>query len=144
LLSQAYEHATNLITCFGDIEITVNFLVQTDKLVQLIESPVFTSLRLQLLEPEKYPHLYKALYGILMLLPQSGAFATLRNRLNSISSLAMIGGLSNPAQRKRTGISENPSVNFKWSEFLSHYKIVQRRHERAKRVGIVFLISWFG
>lgn len=47
-------------------------------------------LRLQLLEPERYPHLFKCLYGLLMLLPQSTAFATLRNRLTSVSSMGFI------------------------------------------------------
>ncbi|KAJ3046902.1 hypothetical protein HK102_013067, partial [Quaeritorhiza haematococci] len=71
LLAQAYEHASHLLHIFGtELEITVNFLIQIDKLVQLLESPVFTYLRLQLLEPDRYPHLFKCLYGILMLLPQ--------------------------------------------------------------------------
>ena len=85
---------------------TVNILIQIDKLVQLLESPVFTcmsasvsrfthadnliDLRLQLLEPERYPHLYKCLYGLLMLLPQSSAFAALKNRLNSVSSIGYL------------------------------------------------------
>lgn len=88
---------------------TVNMLIQIDKLVQLLESPVFTckfprhtlnhltptnphppDLRLQLLEPERYPYLYKCLYGVLMLLPQSSAFAALKNRLNSVSSIGLI------------------------------------------------------
>lgn len=47
-------------------------------------------LRLQLLEPEKYPYLYKCLYGLLMLLPQSSAFAALKNRLNSVSSIGYL------------------------------------------------------
>ncbi|KAG8976664.1 hypothetical protein FRB90_009092, partial [Tulasnella sp. 427] len=42
LLAQAYEHASNLLQIFADLEITVQLLVQIDKLVQLIESPVFT------------------------------------------------------------------------------------------------------
>jgi vacuole morphology and inheritance protein 14 len=56
LLAQAYEHASNLLqslysplsssghllTGSGDLEITVQFLIQVDKLVQIIESPVFT------------------------------------------------------------------------------------------------------
>jgi vacuole morphology and inheritance protein 14 len=45
---------------------------------------------MQLLEPEKYPHLYKCLYGLLMLLPQSSAFAALKNRLNSVSSIGYL------------------------------------------------------
>lgn len=80
-------------------------LIQIDKLVQLLESPVFTcasprtvarfvliftDLRLQLLEPEKFPHLYKCLYGLLMLLPQSAAFAALKNRLNSVSAIGYL------------------------------------------------------
>lgn len=47
-------------------------------------------LRLQLLEPERYPHLYKCLYGLLMLLPQSSAFAALKNRLNSVSAIGYL------------------------------------------------------
>lgn len=86
---------------------TVNMLIQIDKLVQLLESPVFTckaispfkdetsnfwlvDLRLQLLEPEKYPHLYRCLYGLLMLLPQSSAFAALKNRLQSVSAIGYL------------------------------------------------------
>ena len=82
----------------AELELTVSLLVQIDKLVMLIESPVFTSesssrirltvtdLRLQLLEPDKYPHLPKCLYGLLMILPQSSAFVSLRARLSVVYS----------------------------------------------------------
>ncbi|RAH74793.1 uncharacterized protein BO66DRAFT_416968 [Aspergillus aculeatinus CBS 121060] len=90
LLAQAYEQAYNLLQVFAELEMTVNMLIQIDKLVQLLESPVFTYLRLQLLEPERYPYLYKCLYGVLMLLPQSSAFAALKNRLNSVSSIGLL------------------------------------------------------
>ena len=59
-----------------------------------------TDLRLQLLEPEKYPFLYKCMYGILMLLPQSSAFAALKNRLNSVSSI----GYLHVAPRRYVGL----------------------------------------
>jgi vacuole morphology and inheritance protein 14 len=45
LYAQAYEHADKLIPKFADMEVTVPFLVQIDKLVTLLESPVFTHLR---------------------------------------------------------------------------------------------------
>ncbi|KAF2134401.1 ARM repeat-containing protein [Dothidotthia symphoricarpi CBS 119687] len=90
LLAQAYEQAYQLLQVFADLEMTVNMLIQIDKLVQLLESPVFTYLRIQLLEPEKYPHLYKCMYGVLMLLPQSSAFAALKNRLNSVSAIGYL------------------------------------------------------
>ena len=47
-------------------------------------------LRLQLLEPAKYSHLFKTLYGLLMLLPQSSAFQILKNRLNAVSPLGIL------------------------------------------------------
>ncbi|KAJ1937723.1 hypothetical protein EC988_007805, partial [Linderina pennispora] len=95
LLSQHYETATELIGIFGQQaqDLTVSFLVQLDKLVQLIESPVFSYLRLQLLDGMQYPHLLRALYGLLMLLPQSSAFAILRNRLSSVAMLPFPGQL---------------------------------------------------
>jgi vacuole morphology and inheritance protein 14 len=42
LLAQAYEQAYHLLQIFGELEMTVNVLIQIDKLVQLLESPVFT------------------------------------------------------------------------------------------------------
>lgn len=65
-----------------------------------------TDLRLQLLEPEKHPHLYKCLYGLLMLLPQSSAFAALKNRLNSVSAI----GYLHIAPRTYVSHSRNSSV----------------------------------
>lgn len=43
LLARAYEHASTLLQIFAELELTVSLLVQIDKLVMLIESPVFTS-----------------------------------------------------------------------------------------------------
>ncbi|KAI8852323.1 vacuolar protein 14 C-terminal Fig4p binding-domain-containing protein [Chytridium lagenaria] len=162
LLAQAYEHAANLLQIFADLEITVTLLIQIDKLVQLLESPVFTYLRLQLLEPDRYPHLFRCLYGILMLLPQSSAFATLRNRLNSVSSMVMLyatagplsagagaGGAANangpvpaktaqtargkPANVQTTSGQQEP-LTLRWHELLSHFRGVQARHERSRRL----------
>ncbi|KAI9472502.1 ARM repeat-containing protein, partial [Coemansia mojavensis] len=86
LLSQHYGVSAELVSVFGQLtqDLTVSFLVQLDKLVQLIESPVFTFLRLQLLDPAQHPRLLRTLYGLLMLLPQSSAFAILRNRLSTV------------------------------------------------------------
>ena len=50
LLAQAYDLAASLITHFALVDVTVGFLMQADKLVQLLESPIFLQLRLQLLE----------------------------------------------------------------------------------------------
>ncbi|KAH3679795.1 hypothetical protein WICPIJ_008529 [Wickerhamomyces pijperi] len=109
LLSQSYELAYSVLQIFVDFEITVNVLVQIDILVQLLESPVFTRVRLQLLEPEKYPYLYKCLYGILMLLPQSTAFVTLKNRLSSVSVLNSFPTTSQTSNGNSNSNSNDPS-----------------------------------
>ncbi|EIW76321.1 ARM repeat-containing protein [Coniophora puteana RWD-64-598 SS2] len=138
LLAQAYEHASNLLSIFADLEITVAMLVQIDKLVQLIESPIFTYLRLQLLEPERYPYLFKCLYGLLMLLPQSSAFVSLRNRLSAVNSA----GFLHIAPKGAVGgqISSRSKVSgreeIKWQELLSHFRSVQLRHEKARRLAL--------
>ncbi|KAI4205253.1 MAG: hypothetical protein LQ350_000575 [Teloschistes chrysophthalmus] len=159
LLAQAYEQAYNLLQIFAELEMTVNMLIQIDKLVQLLESPVFTYLRLQLLEPEKYPHLYKCLYGVLMLLPQSSAFAALKNRLNSVSAIGYlhiaprtyVSSLSHVRQKstevKFGSTPATPTAAFdrpnrlkareegaiRWVELLDKFKAVQERARRAGR-----------
>ncbi|CAI7572262.1 unnamed protein product [Penicillium glandicola] len=140
LLAQAYEQAYNLLQVFAELEMTVNMLIQIDKLVQLLESPVFTYLRLQLLEPEKYPFLYKCLYGVLMLLPQSSAFAALKNRLNSVSNIGFLHGAPRsttqtaPSFDRSTGTRLKPrdENSIRWVELLDKFKAVQERARRSQ------------
>ncbi|KAJ5679782.1 Protein VAC14 [Penicillium macrosclerotiorum] len=161
LLAQAYEQAYNLLQIFAELEMTVNMLIQIDKLVQLLESPVFTYLRLQLLEPEKYPYLYKCLYGVLMLLPQSSAFAALKNRLNSVSNIGFLHGgprryatptatlslnripmlmpqppsstaQTAPAYDRTTSTRLKTRDDIRWTELLDKFKAVQERARRAQ------------
>ncbi|XXG51177.1 hypothetical protein AAC387_Pa02g5009 [Persea americana] len=85
LLAQAYQHASSIIHSLVEEDKNVKFLVQLDKLIRLLETPIFAYLRLQLLEPGKYAWLLKSLYGLLMLLPQqSEAFKILHTRLKAL------------------------------------------------------------
>ncbi|KAK3674501.1 hypothetical protein LTR78_005587 [Recurvomyces mirabilis] len=152
LLAQAYEQAYNLLQIFAELEMTVTMLIQIDKLVQLLESPVFTYLRMQLLEPERFPHLYKCLYGLLMLLPQSSAFAALKNRLGSVSAIGYLGfGIAG-----RGGVGSQPNTpssvstferqnrlrskeglgagegGIRWAELLDKFRNTQERVRRAQ------------
>jgi len=122
LLAQVYEHASNLVFKIAEFELTVNTLMEIDKLVQLLESPIFMYLRLQLLEPEKYPFLFKSLYGLLMLLPQSSAFNTLRTRLNCVTSL----GVLQLIPKSKDVVGPPPGINF--TELLNHFVLVQKTH----------------
>ncbi|KAK6146726.1 hypothetical protein DH2020_020595 [Rehmannia glutinosa] len=92
LLAQTYQHASSVIQSLVEEDINVKFLVQLDKLIHLLETPTFAYLRLQLLEPGRYIWLLKALYGLLMLLPQqSVAFKILRTRLKTVPSYSFSG-----------------------------------------------------
>ncbi|XP_060832222.1 protein VAC14 homolog [Bombus pascuorum] len=126
LLSQHYEHACNIIRSFENIEVTVEFLTEIDKLVQLIESPIFTYLRLQLLEREENDALVYALYGLLMILPQSEAYATLQRRLAAIppTTKSIPKTVSRPKPFKDT---------FNFSELLKHFHTTQEQHKEQKR-----------
>ncbi|KAL4798573.1 vacuolar protein 14 C-terminal Fig4p binding-domain-containing protein [Aspergillus venezuelensis] len=153
LLAQAYEQAYNLLQVFAELEMTINMLIQIDKLVQLLESPVFTYLRLQLLEPERYPYLYKCLYGVLMLLPQSSAFAALKNRLNSVSNIGLLHtaprlssssatsstSVNSPYDRTSTRLnrredsSSSTSMSIRWVDLLEKFKSVQEKTRASQR-----------
>ncbi|KAE8728539.1 Protein VAC14-like protein [Hibiscus syriacus] len=92
LLAQMYQHASAVIQSLVEEDINVKFLVQLDKLVHLLETPIFAYLRLQLLEPGRHVWLLKALYGLLMLFPQqSAAFKILRTRLKTVPSYSFNG-----------------------------------------------------
>jgi vacuole morphology and inheritance protein 14 len=96
LLAQAYDLSARLVLKFSEVDVTVGFLMQVDKLVQLLESPIFVHLRLQLLDvaSKRHADLLRTLYGLLMLLPQSQAYKTLSDRLAAVSSLHMHIGFS--------------------------------------------------
>jgi len=70
-------------------DVSVGFLMQIDKLVYLLESPIFVHLRLKLLDVESESHapLLKSIYGILLCLPQGDAFRLLNNRLTTVCNL---------------------------------------------------------
>ena len=101
LLAKAYDLSFALVKRFSDMEnISVGFLMQIDKLVHLLESPIFVHLRLQLLNIEApyHAHLLKSIYGVLMCLPQGEAFRLLNDRLTTVCNL-----------RDNLGVSSNRS-----------------------------------
>lgn len=141
-LTQNYKHAYDLIQKFGDLEVTVDFLMEVDKLVQLIESPIFTYLRLQLLDVENNPYLIKALYGLLMLLPQSQAFQLLSHRLRCVPNPELMRTVDESKymdSKQKVTSKRAPHVQIDYNELLQHFDRVQSkhlevRHQRSGRV----------
>ncbi|XP_062552175.1 protein VAC14 homolog [Armigeres subalbatus] len=130
LLAQCYQHVSEIVVLFADMEITVEFLVEIDKLVQLIESPIFASLRLALVshtnDNADAQHLSRALYGILMLIPQTEAFHLLRNRLQCVPNY-----WGQPAKINSKSSNESQSkINFK--QLFENFQQVQAMHHRQR------------
>lgn len=137
-MTSNYELAYLIIKNLSELEVTFQLLTQLDILVQLLESPIFLKLRLQLLEPEKNPYLYKTLFGLLMILPQSSTFTTLKNRLSSISHVHSNpfntpAPLTTPAATPAAGtnsVSNQLSIKRKRIyEMLDKFSKVQEKHE---------------
>lgn len=108
LLTSNYELSYRVINQMVKYEISINILVQLDLLIQLLESPIFAKLRLDLLDPITNINLFKCLYGLLMLLPQSNSFKILQNRLNAISSITNL-PFNKDSQKEKS--SSNASAN---------------------------------
>ncbi|CAN4090467.1 unnamed protein product [Withania somnifera] len=146
LLAQSYQHASSVIQSLVEEDINVKFLVQLHKLIHLLETPTFAYLRLQLLEPGRYIWLLKALYGLLMLLPQqSAAFKILRTRLKTVPSYSFkeekvartSSGISFFNSGGGSQISEdgNPNENshdthngINFASRLKHFKQIQQQY----------------
>eukprot|EP00730_Choanoeca_flexa_P000351 TRINITY_DN10160_c0_g1_i5.p1 TRINITY_DN10160_c0_g1~~TRINITY_DN10160_c0_g1_i5.p1 ORF type:complete len:701 (+),score=186.59 TRINITY_DN10160_c0_g1_i5:64-2166(+) len=128
LLAQVYDHACDVMYRCGRLDTTVGFLIELDKLVQLLESPIFGYLRLQLLEPHTYCYLIKCLYGLLMLLPQSSAYTTLKNRLDVIPVVAStLGELDTGRSSSGGRAGGNINLDLPFEQLLSHFDAVQEQ-----------------
>ena len=135
LLARAYDLAFSLIKKFSELEVTVGFLMEIDKLIHLIESPVFVHLRLELLDVEAPYHSYllKSCYGLLMLLPQSAAFRSLNDRLASVCNLRDNLGI-------RPSISSSPSTGPIKNEDSSVYQAGLEAQELLDRFDEVMML----
>ncbi|KAL7550836.1 hypothetical protein ACHAWF_017820 [Thalassiosira exigua] len=132
LLARAYAVAFALVQKFSELEVTVGFLMQLDKLVQLLESPVFVHLRLQLLDVESQHHapLLKSCYGLLMLLPQSDAFRSLNDRLATVCNLRDNLGIPPKItypKKPRTGVLPKQQ-----QDLLSHFDKIMDLHRKMR------------
>jgi len=69
-----------------------------------------------------------------MLLPQSGAFTTLRTRLNSVSSMGILNLM--PKDKKATPGQKLPHVDF--DALLKHFVSVQQAHQDARKKALSY------
>jgi vacuole morphology and inheritance protein 14 len=142
LLAKAYDISFQLVQRFSEMrDVTVGFLMQIDKLVYLLESPIFIHLRLQFLNVESPDHeqLLKSLYGILMCLPQGEAFRILNERLTTVCNLRESLGYSTiPSYVNDAEDHVDDDTNVRnpdqtvTAKLLERYDSVVERHHQVK------------
>lgn len=88
----AYRTASTFLYQIDPLDISLIFLVEVDKLVEMLERPLFRHLHVRMLECDANPgsegsgyHLFQTLKSLLMLVPQSTCYRILRDRLVSLS-----------------------------------------------------------
>ena len=117
LLTKTYDHAYTLVVEVGSRESSIHTLVQLDRLVQLLEAPVFAFVRLALLQPRQNASLVQALFGIQMILPQgSPQFKLLQQRLVAVTAVANLGPNAEKAyyqqqQQQQQGTTPSSAAN---------------------------------
>eukprot|EP00878_Enallax_costatus_P013877 GHUV01014512.1.p3 GENE.GHUV01014512.1~~GHUV01014512.1.p3 ORF type:complete len:285 (+),score=121.59 GHUV01014512.1:2490-3344(+) len=135
LLAQVYSHCCDIIQNLSTLPLGAEVLVQIDRLVQLLETPAFAFLRLQLLQPSRHPDLLRAMYGLLMLLPQSSAFKTLAARLNAVPAVTLMQLESMQQQagsHKSSKQQPQPQQQQHWADFDSLLRsFVARQQDHA-------------
>ncbi|RNF26970.1 HEAT repeat-containing protein [Trypanosoma conorhini] len=121
LLSRAYEHAFQLIQFMGSLEMSAAALLQLERLVRLIESPIFAYIRISLMEPSRCLPLVRTLFSMQLILPQgSPQQSLLYRRLKVIPSLVT---LERESQAREASKEESP---IDWNRLLQLSKEAQR------------------
>jgi len=86
------------------------------------------------LEVERNQYLVRALYGLLMILPQSDAFILLKQRLDCVpnyyNKIAQSSELRSPIKKEESSSKQSHSIDFK--QLLQHFIQVQEKHKFFK------------
>ena len=142
LLTNNYKHANELVLALSQTEICVDTLTQIDWLVQLIESPIFASLRMRLIDVNSNQYLLQSLYGLLMILPQSEAYRRLSHRLNQVykfvgaQSYLRYGSKQSPTSTSTTtsgGTAKEPKKATNLELSMKHFHHIQSLRAKTSR-----------
>ncbi|ORC86228.1 HEAT repeat-containing protein [Trypanosoma theileri] len=121
LLARVYEHAFQLIKLIGAAELSAATLLQIERLVRLLETPVFSYIRMEIMEPSKSLPLVQTLFAFQLILPQtSPQYQSLYRRLKTVPSLAIL------EREARIHDVENDDNQMMWNELLELSKEAQQ------------------
>ena len=119
LFGEFYELSHALVLELGLQKLKPENYLQLAYIVQLIEGEAFLNLRLHLLEPLKYHHLVKSMYGILLIIPQGKAYASLCKRMKIVENILKITEFDKNQKKLEL---ENEDI----TEYLKIYESLQK------------------
>ena len=130
VFTEHFELTYNIILNLIKIQLDNEYYIHLGQLVQLLESDLYDYLRIRLLEPTKNIYLIRALYGILMLLPQGQAFNILSNRMSNVQALFEIeNGFDNIKEEEDNKEEINKLIEI----FLNNQKIKREAEDNKNK-----------
>jgi hypothetical protein len=127
VITEHFQLTYNIILNLIKIQLDNEYYLPLGQLIQLLESNLYDYIRIRLLDPIKNIYLIKALYGILMLLPQGQAFNILSNRMCNVEALLEIeNGFENINEEE----DNNEEINKLIEIFLNNQKIKKEAEDK--------------
>jgi vacuole morphology and inheritance protein 14 len=100
-------------------------------------SLIIKDLRLDLLDVERNQYLVRALYGLLMILPQSDAFLMLKQRLDCVpnyyNKVTNFSSIKTESSNDMSSDQRSNSIKIDFKQLLEHFIQVQEKHKFFKR-----------
>ena len=155
LWSGAFRTASLFLQEMNPLDVNLMFLLEMDRLVELLERPLFRHLNVRMLEHDHHPQhnnhhppnddntegsgtmLFRALKSLLMILPQSTSYRVLAERLNSISrfrqstNLSLVAAAKQHRERTTRSSSSNSAHNSKTESFVNRVLQIRAQHCEA-------------
>lgn len=127
VITEHFQLTYNIILNLIKIQLDNEYYIPLGQLIQLIESNLYDYLRIRLLDPIKNIYLIKALYGILMLLPQGQAYNILSNRMDNVQALFEIeNGFNNIKEEE----DNNEEINKLVEIFLNNQRLKKEAEDK--------------
>lgn len=122
LFCKFYRFAYVLMLQFNHVEVTVGLITGLCDLIEQLESPLFSDIRMDMMDASQQPFLLRVLCGLLLIIPQNAQFETLSNRLGH--ELGSFPG------RNFIQVNERHIIDF--DHLLATFLVNQNRHNSLR------------
>lgn len=134
LWSGAFRTASLFLEQINPLDINIIFLLELDRLVEMLQRPLFRHVDILMLEHDKDSRisegsgtmLFCALKSLLMILPQSTCYRVLRDRLSSISRFRQSTNMAGTSTASRGSILQ--TQNGKTELYVNRVLLIREMH----------------